>query len=191
MIDLNFFEAYREKRSLKIDMVTVLLAILLVYVIFSVTYGIYNHMLISSKAKNVQALREVAENPRTLDKVNEIKEKKEEVDAFLDEVDRIREMDRLIEGRDIIDENLLTFLSSKKPKDLFFTNFSISSREIYINGIAKDSYSVAEFSKGLEEAERVDSIFVSNISWMEDHYSFSLIISLKEVVDHGEIGERD
>lgn len=186
MKDLNFFEPYIDKREFKLNKAVFMYAFIMLCIISLIAYGVYNQLQISGLQKTVNDLKEVAENPRTLEKVKEIKDRESEVNTFKEEVNKIKEMDKAIEAGDIIDENLLRLITSKMPEDLFFTNFSVNNREIQISGISKDKWAVAELGKGLEIIKDVDEIFVSNITAQEDHYKFMLNITLKEVSIHDE-----
>lgn len=181
MRDLNFFEPYIDKRQFKITIPMILLIFIILYAIYTMVFGIFNQNQIKSLGNNVQDLRSIAENPKTLDKIAEIKELEAEVMTFEEEVNKIKEMDKVIEASNIIDEEYLALVTSKMPEDLFFTNFSVNNREVQITGIAKDKWAVAEFSKGLSDIENVDEIFISNITGQEDYYNFTMMIILKGV----------
>lgn len=181
MRDLNFFESYVEKRSLKLSITKVLFAFIILYALYTIALGLFNLNSIKSLEKNVADLRAITENPSTIEKVNEIKELETQVLTFEEEVNKIKVMDKVVEDTDIIDEEYLNSITAKMPEDLFFTNLSINKQEIQISGISKDKWSVAEFGKGLEDIENVDEIFVSHITSEEDYYRFSMIITLKEV----------
>jgi type IV pilus assembly protein PilN len=128
----------------------------------------------------VEDRKAVAENPATIKKVDEIKELEIEVNNFKDEVNKIIELDNSIESNNKIKDNLLREIRSKMPAELFVTNFSAFNNEIQISGIAKDTYSIAEFSKGLELLEDTDSVFISSINNVEDYNNFVLNLTLKD-----------
>jgi len=181
MKDLNFFEPYIEKRQFKFDKMFILYGIFILSLIAIVAYGIFNHLQINSLEDDIIDRKAIAENPVTIEKVEEIKSLETEVSTFRDEVNKIIELDKSIEGKDIIGEELLKEIKTKMPEDLFLTNFSAYEREIQISGISRDTYSIAEFAKGLDEIEDTDSTFVSNITNTEDYYNFVLNLTLKDV----------
>lgn len=181
MRDLNFFESYTEKKQVKVSLITVLYAFIILYLIYTLFFGIFKQQQISSLQENVDSLQVIAENPKTLEKINSIKELEEEVNTFKDQVNKIIQMDSVVEGRDIIDEDFLNLITSKMPEDLFFTYLSLNNSEIQISGVSKDRWSVAEFVKGLGDIDNVEETFVSNITADNDFYRFSLMITLKEV----------
>lgn len=181
MRDLNFFEPYIEKRKFKLSLPMVLLGIIILYSFFTLVLGVINNSNIKSLENNVAELSSIAENPATVAKVNGIKALEEETNTFRQEVEKIKEMDRIVEANDIIDENYIDLISSKMPEDLFFTNFSLNNRDIQISGIAKNEWAVAEFGHALKDVENVSEIYISNITGEEDYYRFSMMITLEEV----------
>ena len=182
MRDLNFFEPYIEKREFKFNKIMLLYSLLILTVIFITGFSVYNLFEIKALQNDIKERKVVADNPVTVKKVNEIKELELEVSTFKTEVEKIITLDQTIEAKDIIGEDLLIKVRTKMPTDLFLTNFSAYDREIQISGIAKDKYSIAEFSKGLEGIEDADSTFVSSITAVEDYYKFIMNLTLKEVI---------
>lgn len=189
MRDLNFFEQYIEKREFKIDKRLIYFTLSSFVILSLITYIIYNAMIIKQETQMVENLRSTAENTKTVEKVEAIKVKDVEVAEFRESVDKIKQLDKTLEGRDIIDEKLLDMITSKIPEDLFLTSLSIQGGDIQIVGIANDKWSIAELQKGLEDLPNVEENFVSNISLQENHYSFNINITLKDVSVDGEESE--
>ncbi len=189
MRDLNFFEPYIEKRSFKLNKSLVLYALLMILLLGIAAYGVYNQLTIKALQSDIKSRKEVAENPKTLERVNEIKALEEDVMNFREEVEKIKELDNAIENKDIIDDELLKAIKNKMPEDVFLTNFGAYDKEIQINGISKDKYSIAEFGNGLTSIEDFSEVFISNINQAEDYYKFVLSVTLKDVVDDGKDSE--
>jgi type IV pilus assembly protein PilN len=181
MNDLNFFEPYIEKREFKFNKMILLYGLLVLCIVGVAVIGTYNQVQIGMLRSQIKNRREVAEDPKTVNKYNEIKELENEMVVFKEEVDNIIEMDKNIAKNDIIREDLLYEIKSKMPEDLFMTNFSASGREIQISGVAKDSNSIAEFSKGLGFIKDVESVFISSIDKVEGNYNFVLNTTFKDV----------
>ncbi len=190
MRDLNFFESYIEKREFKIDKKILFFTISTFMVLSLIAYSVYNQLLIRQETRTVVSLRETAEDPKTLKKVEEIKSKEVEVNQFKESVEKIKLLDKSIAERDIVDEVLLDKINDSIPEELFLTSLSIQGEEIHIVGISKDKWAIAEFQKGLESIDNYEEIFVSNISKQEDYYNFSLNITLRGVND-GEAVEEE
>lgn len=186
MRDLNFFEPYVEKKEFKIDRKLVYFTLSSLVVLLLAVYFVFNAIIIKQETKIVESLRSTAEDPRTLEKVNEIKDKEIEVNDFRNSVDKITQLDKTIENRDIVDESLLNDITSKIPDDLSLTSLSIHNREVNIVGISRDKWSIAEFEKGLENLDIHEDIFISNISLQETYYNFSVNMVLRGESDDGE-----
>lgn len=191
MRDLNFFESYIEKTEFKLDKKLVYFTLSTFAILFLIFYTIYNQMLIREEMKLVESLKATAENPATLKKIEDIKAKEIEVNEFKDSVEKIKVLDKSIEGRDIVDEVLLNKINDSIPEELFLTSLSVQGEEIQIVGISMDKWAIAEFQKGLESIEDYEEIFVSNISKQEDYYNFSLTITLRGVNDDAEVIEEE
>lgn len=183
MSDLNFFEPYIEKRELKFNRMILLYSLLVICLAGVVGKGAYNQLQIVMLQGQVEGKRDVAEDPTTVEKYNEIKQLENEMVVFKEEVDRIVEMDKSIAKTDIVSSDLMSEIKSKMPVDLFLTNFSVTGREMQISGVSKDSNSIAEFSKGLKTVKDVESVFVSSITnnKEESNYNFVLTTTFKEV----------
>ena len=182
MRDLNFFEPFLDKKQFKFNKMVLLYILLLAVVIGLGAWAGFNQIQINALNKEVNSLREVAENPVTVKKVEEIKAFEEETSQFRAEVERIRQLDKNIQARDIIGENLLEDINSRLPEGVFLSNLNVQGREIQMNGFAMDKYSIAEFGKGLEMLPYADNIFVSNISAVESYFRYNMNLSLKEVL---------
>lgn len=183
MSDLNFFEPYIEKRELKFNRMILLYSLLVICLAGVVGKGAYNQLQIVMLQGQVEGKRDMAEDPTTVEKYNEIKQLENEMVVFKEEVDRIVEMDKSIAKTDIVSSDLMSEIKSKMPADLFLTNFSVTGREMQISGVSKDSNSIAEFSKGLKTVKDVESVFVSSINnnKEESNYNFVLTTTFKEV----------
>lgn len=183
MSDLNFFEPYIEKHDFKFNRMILLYSLLVICLAGVVGKGAYNQLQIVMLQGQVEGKRDMAEDPTTVEKYNEIKQLENEMVVFKEEVDRIVEMDKSIAKTDIVSSDLMSEIKSKMPADLFLTNFSVTGREMQISGVSKDSNSIAEFSKGLKTVKDVESVFVSSITnnKEESNYNFVLTTTFKEV----------
>lgn len=189
MRDLNFFKNYIEKKEFKIDRKIIYFTAITFLFLSLIVYTIYNEIIIRQDTKIVASLRATAEDPKTLKKVEEIKSKEEEVNQFRDSVEKIKLLNQTIQDRDVVNEVLLDKINDSIPEEIFLTSLSFQDNDIYIVGISKDKWSVAEFQKRLESLENYEEIFVSNITKQEDYYNFSLNITLRGEEDGKSIEE--
>lgn len=192
MKDLNFFEPYIEKREFKFTKITFLYLLLVLVVLAMTGLGAYNQLAINTLKKQVASKQEVVNDPKTVEKVAEIKELEAEVTTFREEVEKVIRLDENIELGDYIDKDFVAEIRSKMPADMFLTSMSIQNRDLNISGISRDTYSVAEFAKGLSLMEETESVFISNITANELSHDFQLNMTLKDVSvdgDHQEAAE--
>ncbi len=192
MKDLNFFEPYIEKREFKFTKITFLYLLLVLVVLAMTGLGAYNQLTINNLKKQVASKQEVVNDPKTVEKVAEIKELEAEVTTFREEVEKVIRLDENIELGDYIDKDFVAEIRSKMPADMFLTSMSIQNRDLNISGISRDTYSVAEFAKGLSLMEETESVFISNITANELSHDFQLNMTLKDVSvdgDHQEAAE--
>lgn len=192
MKDLNFFEPYIEKREFKFTKITLLYLLLVIVVLAMAGLGAYNQLAINNLKKQVVSKQEVVNDPKTVEKVAEIKELEAEVTTFREEVEKVIRLDENIELGDYIDKEFVAEIRSKMPADMFLTSMGIQNRDLNISGISRDTYSVAEFAKGLSLMEETESVFISNITANELSHDFQLNMTLKDVSvdgDHQEAAE--
>lgn len=192
MKDLNFFEPYIEKREFRFTKITFLYLLLVLVMLVMAGLGAYNQLAINSLKKQVASKQEAVNDPKTAEKVAEIKELEAEVMTFREEVEKVIKLDESIELGDYIDKEFVAEIRSKMPADMFLTSMSIQNRDLNISGISRDTYSVAEFAKGLSLMEETESVFISNITANELSHDFQLNMTLKEVSvdgDHQEAAE--
>ncbi len=187
MKDLNFFEPYIENREIKLNKMFFLYLIIGLGFIYLIGTGAMNQLKLIKLKSEVDRLQLVAENPNTINKVNEVMAKEEEVNTFREEVSKIQIVDQKIQDDEIIDDELLRSITSKLPEGLFLTSITVQSREIQLLGVAQDRWSVAEFAKGLEILEDIETIYISNISQVNQYYNYNINITLKGVTIDGEV----
>ena len=192
MKDLNFFENYVEKSEIKIDKRLIFYSIAVVLALFIIIYTISSQIRIRSLSRDIAKLKLTVEDERLNKKIEEIREKEEEVAKFNEAVEKIKTFDEIMEEESIVDTYLLEDIVSRMPEDIFFTSISIYSEEIQIVGNAKDKFTIAQFGKNLESIEDFNQIFISNISSEEGYYNFILNIYLKDVnMDNGETNSEE
>lgn len=195
MRDINFFEQYTKKKDRKLDKKIIFFALGSLIVIIFATYSVFNAIKIRQETNAVNALRATTEDPKTLERVEAIKAKENEVRKFRESVGKIKTLDESIMERDIIGEELLGIISRRMPENMVLTYLKVANPLIEMSGVAQDKWIVAEFTKGLEDIPNVESIFVSNITTEDAYYSFDLTITLEDVIDdveeEGQEGQED
>ncbi|MBC7087244.1 MAG: PilN domain-containing protein [Tissierellales bacterium] len=186
MRDLNFFEPYIEKKQTRITFTNILYALIIISLVVVVTLGVYNQTKISNLNKEIKFREDIVNDPQTVAKVEEIKKFDDEVKQFKVEVDKIISLDKSIVENEIISTDLFKEISKRLPDDVFISNIQASNNSINISGFSMDRYSIAEFQKGLETIDIIDSTFVPSINKVDSYYTFSVNIGIREVQEDGE-----
>ena len=186
MRDLNFFDSYIEKLECKLDKMFFIYLTITIGLLYIIGYGALNQLKIAGLNSKVNELQRVAEDPNTVTKVNDVIAKEQEVNILREEVGKIRIVDEKIKSDEIIDDELLVSITSKLPEGLFLTSITVQNREIQLLGVAQDRWAVAEFVKGLEVLEDLETIYISNISQFKQYYNYNINIFLKGGMIDGE-----
>lgn len=187
MKDLNFFKGYIEKKQFKANKKLLYLSISIFTVLLFLTYSIYNYIIINQEAEIVNNLKTIAEDSELLERVGKIQKKEIQVNEFKDYIDKIRKLDEIIESKDIINESLLDTITLIMPESLFLTSIGINNNSMQLVGIAEEKWAIAEFGKGLEILDKVEEIFISNISLEENYYNFNINI----IIEGGTVDEEE
>ncbi|QQY80594.1 type IV pilus assembly protein PilN [Keratinibaculum paraultunense] len=186
MKDLNFFEPYLEKKKLSINRKYIYIILGALFASFVLSYTIFSQIKIRQINKDIEKLEATINDEKINKKVEDIKNKKEEIEKFKQSLEKLKSIDNIIEEEDVITTYLIKDITSKMPKDVFFTSIGIYPDSIQMIGVAKDKYSIAELGKNLDTVEEFKEIFIENISFEEGNYIFNLNINLKEDVNTDE-----
>jgi len=190
MRDLNFFEPYVDEKSTKLNFTTILYFLVALSLITVLILGLYNQIKISNLSKDVNYREEIVNDPKTVEKVNEIKKFEEEVALFKTEVEKIVTLDKNIVKNENITPALFKEISKKLPEGVFISSLQASNTSLNISGFAMDKYSIAEFQKGLETIDIINSTFVPSITKVDSYYRFDMNVGIKEVQEDG-TGEQE
>lgn len=186
MKDLNFFEPYLEKEKISIDKKYIYIIIGALFASFIISYTIFSQIKIRKINKDIEKLEATIEDEKINKRVEKIKNKKKEIEEFKQSLEKIQSLDNAIEEEDIINTYLIKSITSKMPKDVFFTSIGMYPDNIQIAGVAKEKYSIAELGKSLDRVEEFKEVFIENMSFEEGNYIFNLNINLKEDVSTDE-----
>ena len=189
MKDINFFQPYLETRKVKFNNKFFLNAVFVICLFSIVGYGVFNHFKIKKLTENMEGFRQVAEDSKTMEKVEIITREEEDLNRFKTEVESIRSLKTSVDENDFINAAYIDELVSKKPKDLFLNSINVSTESINISGTADNRLSIAEFGQGIKSIESIKDIFISNIAREETVYNFDLEVNLIEEVEDGTIEE--
>lgn len=192
MKDINFFEPYLDKKGIKFNNKFILISIFAVLALSIGIYGVFNGLKIKKLTENVNEYKSLAEDPKTVGKVEIIRSEKDDLDRFETEIESMRNLDEYVSEKDIITSDYIGRITSKRPEEVFFTSLNLNSANISIAGVAQDRLSIAEFGKGLASIEDLNDVFISSISKDGVNYNFNLEVSeLEESEDEIEEGNEE
>ena len=164
MKDLNFFESYLDKREFSINKEFIYYTLSILLILSILIYSIYNQIKIRIISKDIYRLRVTVEDERTNKKVDQVSNKKEELDELKDFVEKIKLLDNTLEEESVIDNRLLEAIQYSLPNEIFLTSISIYTEYIEIIGVAEDKWSIADLVGNLGRIEEFKEVFISNIS---------------------------
>ncbi|HHV39446.1 MAG TPA: PilN domain-containing protein [Tepidimicrobium sp.] len=181
MQDFNFFEPYLDKKRLKIEGKFIRYLIVILLSLSLISYIILIQIKIRRLSDEIAKLEAAAEDEITNRRVDDIRKMEKQAKKLKAALEEVKFIDRKLEEDNIIDDLLLQAITSKMPKDLFFTSMKMDSNGIEIVGIAQDKQTIAELGKSLEMIKEFKEVFISSISKEEIYYKFNLNINLKDV----------
>lgn len=189
MKDLNFFNHYTESKKFKIENIYYLFILFLLISIFF--YSFINQIKINNLSKKVSNLKTQVENEEIKTKVNKLKKEKDEINKVENNIKQLNLLDEFIKKEDKINEELIKDINLRIPENVFLISIEFNLSSIEIKGISGDKLSIAQLEHNLNEIKSFKNVFISNIYFEENHYSFSLSVSLKDedVKDDGEKDE--
>ena len=191
MKDLNFFSSYSKKSDKKgLDKSIVLYGILILIIMGIFVYGLFNFISIKKLSDDVAAIKSEVETNLGNPKIKEILEKEQEIKVIMEDMSKLKALDKHVQDRDIVNELLLEDIRNNIPSLLFISSMIINQDSIRIEGKSKDKESIAQFEHNLRNIERFEQAFIPQVIDSDGHYSFYLDVKFKEgEADGVEVGK--
>ncbi|NLM06212.1 MAG: PilN domain-containing protein [Tissierellia bacterium] len=183
MKDMNFFEPYLDKqkdKNLTLSQVLIVL-MALIFLAFAI-FLVLRQFQISNKREYVDNLQEIAEDPTTLEKVNEVLKKEEEKIAYSASISKIRDLDQAIIAKDRINADLFIKVTEAMPDSIFLSSIQLSETGYTLTGISEDRWAIAEFQAQLEKLDGVLQVFTPNIAYNDGFFNFSTQVGFEEIL---------
>lgn len=179
MKDFNFFEPYLDKREISGPNVLILYAVALVVVLGLIIYPLINVFKINSLKKSITTMKTSLESSNIYERLNIVEQKKETVSEMEEKFLLLRDADKIIESRDIVNDLLLNKITEKIPKEVFLKSLNLSAEQIQMQGAATSNLAVACLETNLKSDRDFRDIYISNISLNEGLYDFSINFALE------------
>ncbi len=179
MKDFNFFEPYLDKDEFSRYNILILYIVALVVVLGLITYPLVNIFRINSLNKQIGIMKSNLESDKVSERLNTVKQKKETVSEMEERLSLLENVDKIIEGRNVIDDMFLSKITDQVPKEVFLSSLDLSANQIRVQGSATNSLAIAHFESNLKSEESFEEIYIPNISLKEGLYNFSINFTLK------------
>lgn len=179
MKDFNFFEPYLDKREISGPNVLIFYAVALVVVLGLIIYPLINVFKINSLNKSVTAMKTSLESSTIYERLDIVEQKKEKVSEMEEKSLLLKDADKIIESRDVVNDLLLNRITEKIPKEVFLKSLNLSADLIQMQGMATGNLAVACLETNLKSDKGFKDIYISNISLRDGLYDFSIDFALK------------
>lgn len=186
MKDLNFFDSYIVKRKPDIDRQNIYYFLILTLIIGIGINAIFNQIRINRMLMEVTKIKNVVEDDRVKDKINEVNIKQDELEHLREKLNELELFNSFIEENSKINDILFEILTASIPDGVFLTSISAYSNEVNIIGKSQEQLLIAQLVENIESFQVFKRVFVSSITKEEKFFSFMLNISLKDVNTGGE-----
>ncbi|TCO79174.1 PilN domain-containing protein [Marinisporobacter balticus] len=173
MNKVNFFEPYLKRKYNKLMLYVIESIVAILLIISLVNAWCISTMekevvSVSHRMSSLQKNMNVQENHRKLKQVNGI-------------LRNLKNTEALIREKDIINDCLIYAICNCVPKNLCFQSINIVPGKVKIQGIAKDTLSIAQFKYTLEENVYFQDIFIPYICESQEGYTFTVMFDIKDV----------
>lgn len=180
MKDLNFFSSYSRKKDKRINKDYLIYGIILLFSFSMIFYGTINYFKIRKLNIELFDLEKKVEEVESNKKIKEILNRENGVGELKANIAGLKTLDEYVDRIDIINEDLLFEVENSIPSNVFLKTMVLNYDLIRIEGKSQDKESIAQFQHNLENLDAFDEVFVPQISYNENHYSFSMDIKFKE-----------
>ena len=180
MKDFNFFSQYLlEKRNKHLNKLFIFLvsSLLIIGLLSFYTLNIYYINKYKSEISMVESYLNSEQTKELLNVYEDMKKKTEIVNTYYN---KMFEVDKALNARNMVNTSLLNKLSSVMPQDSYILSCTINNRDIELNYSVKDLVPVAELEHNLRELDIFENVHVSIVN-AEVSYRAIISCSLKDV----------
>ena len=182
--DINFFTPYQEKRKESKDLHTYVYGITTILIFAIVVSFAVNFFRIYKLEKDIKYYTNEMNDSKFSLQLKHGENINNQIDILTDYDDRITDISKSIQKRDLVSDTLLNNISSTIPSEIHLKSIVINSGNISLQGISTNRTAVAELKYNLSNLEELDSVYVNSINntgAVEGEYSFDIKCVLKDV----------
>lgn len=176
-MDINLFEELNYKKVNHSNLLIVfLLSLLLIGLLIII---INNQLTISKLNADIDNRLEIIKNPKSQEKITELKELAIELDNKKQEFDRLNSLDNTISELNVFTFQTLDDINSGTIDGVILSSINFNESTIELNGVGANPNKIAEYSDILDEFDSVKEIHISHISQSNEYYNFLINLTLK------------
>ncbi len=180
MHDINLFDRLKPQPK-KTNYLALLFFLLFAILIGFIGYSELKFYNEKNQIENeIEELRAFSNNPDIKAKLQEIDEKQrlyEDLDSMLR---RLSFVDWFMDVSNIVQDGLLTSISTAVPENCFLQNVKISAVSVNLDGYADSYESAAEYEHRLRRTGKLYTLFSPTISEEHANYAFSFVARVLE-----------
>ena len=120
------------------------------------------------------------ESSTIYERLDIVEQKKEKVSEMEEKSLLLKDADKIIESRDVVNDLLLNRITEKIPKEVFLKSLNLSADLIQMQGMATGNLAVACLETNLKSDKGFKNIYISNISLKDGLYDFSISFALED-----------
>lgn len=190
MKDFNFFESYLDKKEILSYNNLILYIVASIVILGLIICPLINIFRINSLKKSIAVMKTNLESSGIYERLDIVEQKKEKVSKMDEQLSLMENVDQVIESRDVVNDLLLSKITSKVPKDVFLKSLNLSSGQIQIQGAATNNLAIAHLENNLKSNQDFKDIYIPNILLNEGLYNFSINFALK-IIEEDDIEQDD
>jgi len=183
MKGFNFFSIYGAKKqktnvNFKSKRVLIGTSVVSFLVVFGITFFLYQLFRIEGEISSINSYLDQTEIQDKLQKDTELRYRQQILDSYSDALSNL-EMQK--EKTDKVDVDMLYAIDLSKPENLIITYVGIANNSSQITGYCSNNALVSDFVESLKNQEIYPfaQVFLTNISWNELGYEFSIQINVE------------
>lgn len=174
MYDINLFERLKPKPK-KTNYAGLLIFLVVVLFISFIAFNEVRYRLKKAELQeDIYQLIEYNTSSEIQSKVKDVDKKILLNQELTSAIDRLSFIDQLMNVNNVVQEGILTSISTSVPEHCFLSSIKIESDKLFLSGYADSYESVADFQHKLRSTGKMITLFNPSISEEDANYSFSI-----------------
>ncbi|HHY82516.1 MAG TPA: PilN domain-containing protein [Clostridiales bacterium] len=200
--DLNFFSMTIDAGRSTRKKVIIYVVLFIIYLLLVAGAFFTLELAVKAAQTQIDSYNEYLLSEEVSLKRQQAADKKQEINSLQQFSGSLESFIVHIQGISTISSDYLNKITSAIPHDLYFTNISMTSDQLQIQGVAPSRHLIAEYQNNMEALELFSSIHISNITTVTaaspneqagqegreepeaaESYSFTMSCQLKDVIE--------